>query len=97
MSWRGIGVIPRSGLGLRPEYARFDARLRFASDLQPSVEPEECQSGLVLAGRLEPDACPMFATVCTPDRPLGATMVSAEGACAAYYRYRRSSKPVAVS
>jgi hydrogenase expression/formation protein HypD len=97
MPWRGIGVVPRSGLGLRPEYARFDARLRFKSDLPPSLEPEECQSGLVLAGRLEPDACPMFATVCTPDRPLGATMVSAEGACAAYYRYRRSSKPVAVS
>ena len=87
--WRGIGVLPASGLTLRDRYRRFDARARFATIARPAVEPSECQSGLVLAGRLKPNECPAFATCCTPDHPLGATMVSAEGACAAYYRYRR--------
>jgi hydrogenase expression/formation protein HypD len=87
--WRGIGVLPASGLALRDRYRRFDARARFATASGPAVEPAECQSGLVLAGRLKPNDCPAFATRCTPDQPLGATMVSAEGACAAYYHYRR--------
>ena len=91
--WRGIGDIAGSGLGLAPAYAEFDAVLRFGLEDAPGsgVEAERgCRSGLVLIGRIKPPACPAFATSCTPDHPLGATMVSSEGACAAYYRYRRS-------
>ncbi len=93
--WRGIGSIPESGLGLRPEYASFDAERRF--DLAPlgAEEPTECMSGLVLQGVIKPPECPAFAVRCTPERPLGATMVSSEGACAAYYRYRRNVSPAA--
>jgi hydrogenase expression/formation protein HypD len=87
--WRGIGPLPASGLALRGRYRRYDARERFPGPLEAVGEPGECQSGLVLSGRLRPDQCPAFGTGCTPDHPLGATMVSAEGACAAYYRYRR--------
>ena len=90
--WRGIGPIPSSGYALTPAYAAFDADQRFPAQGPASVESPDCQSGLVLAGRLKPDECPMFGTVCTPDNPLGATMVSAEGACAAYYRYRPRGK-----
>jgi len=88
-AWRGIGIIPQSGWGLRKEYADYDAELRF--DVQGVGGPEstECQSGLVLQGIIKPHQCPAFGTRCTPDNPLGATMVSNEGACAAYYRYRR--------
>lgn len=93
--WRGIGVLPASGLVLRDRYRRFDARARFPSETAPAREPPECLSGLVLAGRLRPNECPAFGTRCTPDRPLGATMVSSEGACAAYYRYRRRNEPEA--
>lgn len=89
--WRGIGVIPSSGLKLQARYQSFDAEQRFPSSQPSSVESPDCRSGLVLAGRLKPDQCPMFGTVCTPDNPLGATMVSAEGACAAYYRYRKTT------
>ena len=92
--WRGIGPIPLSGLALKGKYRKYDARERFPDDSPPSVENADCRSGAVLAGRLAPDQCPMFGTVCTPDNPLGATMVSAEGACAAYYRYRRRAQPV---
>jgi hydrogenase expression/formation protein HypD len=87
--WRGIGAIPRSGLGLRPEFADFDAELRFAvGDLSVS-EPAECRAGDVLRGRLNPRQCPAFGTRCTPEHPLGAPMVSTEGACAAYFNYGR--------
>jgi hydrogenase expression/formation protein HypD len=90
--WRGIGEIPRSGLGLRPEYADFDAELRFGvADLDRS-EPTECRAGDVLRGRLKPTQCPAFGTRCNPERPLGAPMVSSEGACAAYYNYARLRK-----
>lgn len=92
--WRGIGTIPASGLALKGAYRKYDARERFPDAGPPSVESADCRSGEVLAGRLKPDQCPMFGTVCNPDRPLGATMVSAEGACAAYYRYRRRAQPV---
>jgi hydrogenase expression/formation protein HypD len=86
--WRGVGQIPQSGLGLRPEYAAIDAQTRFAvADLHAEEDPA-CQSGLVLQGRLKPHQCPAFGSRCTPEHPLGATMVSSEGACAAYYRYR---------
>ena len=87
--WRGIGKIPASGMALSRRYRRFDARLRFAGEVLPSVESQACRSGEVLAGRLKPSQCAAFGTLCNPDHPLGATMVSAEGACAAYYRYRR--------
>jgi hydrogenase expression/formation protein HypD len=91
-AWRGIGVIPQSGWGLRPEYAAFDAELRFQVEGVGGPESTECQSGLVLQGIIKPHQCPAFGTRCTPDNPLGATMVSNEGACAAYYRYRRHEK-----
>ena len=88
-AWRGIGVIPGSGLRLREEFAEFDAERRFEVGGIVSREPEECISGLVLQGARRPNECPAFGTVCTPETPLGATMVSAEGACAAYYNYGR--------
>jgi len=87
--WRGIGEIPASGLGLRAAYARFDARNRFGLPQIAAEEPAECLAGEVLQGHRCPRDCPAFGVRCTPERPLGAPMVSAEGACAAYYRYRR--------
>jgi hydrogenase expression/formation protein HypD len=89
-AWRGIGVIPMSGYRLREEFASFDAEQRFP-EVQ-SIETHEsplCISGLVLQGRKKPSECPAFGKECTPQTPLGATMVSSEGACAAYYRYGR--------
>lgn len=87
--WRGVGEIPQSGLGLREEYAAFDAEKRFAVADFITDESSECLSGLVLQGVKKPHECPAFGVRCTPERPLGATMVSSEGACAAYYRYRK--------
>jgi hydrogenase expression/formation protein HypD len=87
--WRGIGEIPQSGLGLREQYAEFDAEKRFGLTDYGVEESKDCISGLVLQGRKKPFECPAFGTICTPEHPLGATMVSTEGACAAYYRYRR--------
>ncbi len=89
--WRGLGEIPASGLGLAPEFAAFDAEKKFEFDKPTSEDDERCLSGLVLQGRLQPDKCPHFGKDCTPENPLGATMVSNEGACAAYYRYRTRS------
>jgi hydrogenase expression/formation protein HypD len=87
--WRGIGEIPASGLGLTDEFAAFDAEKKFHLTDRHVDEPAECLSGLVLQGLKKPHECPAFGTKCTPEHPLGATMVSSEGACAAYYRYRR--------
>jgi hydrogenase expression/formation protein HypD len=87
--WRGIGEIPRSGLGLRAEYADFDAEIRFGLSDVMQEESGECRAGDVLRGQLKPFQCPAFGTRCTPERPLGAPMVSSEGACAAYYNYGR--------
>jgi hydrogenase expression/formation protein HypD len=87
--WRGVGEIPESGLGLAERYRRFDAEERFGVAGQSMEEPSECRSGRIMQGLMKPDACPEFGVRCTPERPLGATMVSSEGACAAYYRYRR--------
>jgi hydrogenase expression/formation protein HypD len=88
-AWRGIGVIPASGWQLRPEYREFDAQHRFhVSDIH-TVESPLCHSGEVLQGVLKPNQCPAFGKECTPRKPLGATMVSSEGTCAAYYNYRR--------
>ena len=87
--WRGIGEIPRSGLGLKPEYSDFDAEVRFGLGDLTVDEPAECRAGDVLRGKLKPFECPAFGTVCTPVHPLGAPMVSSEGACAAYFNYGR--------
>ena len=85
--WRGIGVIPMSGWKLRSEYSDFDAETRFnVGDIQ-TKESEICISGLILKGLKKPFDCPAFGSLCTPQNPLGATMVSSEGTCAAYYRY----------
>ena len=88
-TWRGIGEIPASGLALRSAYAAFDAARKFGVGGIGGREDPECGSGRVLRGLLKPPDCPAFGTRCTPETPLGATMVSAEGACAAYFRYRR--------
>jgi hydrogenase expression/formation protein HypD len=90
--WRGIGEIPDSGLSLREEYAAFDAERRFDVGDTAAVESPDCIAGLVLQGAKRPTECTAFGGRCTPEHPLGAPMVSAEGACAAYYRYRRSGE-----
>lgn len=86
--WRGIGSIPLSGLTLKKSYSEFDAVERFHLTQTISITPSECRASEVLRGMLKPDACPAFGKACSPDCPLGAPMVSTEGACAAYYRYR---------
>ncbi len=88
-SWRGIGPIPDSGLGLRLAYERFDARQLLTACDVSVVEDSVCRSGEVLQGVIKPVECPAFGTACRPDRPLGAPMVSSEGACAAYYQYQK--------
>ena len=91
--WRGIGVIPASGWRLAPKYRQFDAEHRFqVSDIN-TEESSVCRSGEVLQGFIKPHECSAFGTTCTPRNPLGATMVSSEGACAAYYLYRRLQTP----
>jgi len=87
--WRGIGTIPQSGLSLRPEYSAHDAELAFGLDDITVEEPPECISGLVLQGLKKPHECKAFGKECTPQTPMGATMVSSEGTCAAYYTYGR--------
>ncbi len=87
--WRGLGGIAESGLALREEYADFDADRIFGTQGVTAEEPAECISAEVLQGWKKPTDCPAFATRCTPENPLGAPMVSSEGACAAYYQYRR--------
>lgn len=87
--WRGIGVIPMSGWKLRPEFAEFDAEQRFDVGSIDTQESDICIAGQILQGLKKPVDCPAFGTLCTPQNPLGATMVSSEGACAAYYRYGR--------
>ena len=85
--WRGFGTVPRSGLQLRDEYRRFDASHQFSVEVAPAREPPGCRCGDVLRGVLLPPECPLFAQACTPQQPIGPCMVSAEGACAAHYRY----------
>jgi hydrogenase expression/formation protein HypD len=86
--WRGVGNIPNSGWGLTETYASFDAELRFGVADHTVEESPKCISGLILQGIRKPHECPAFGRGCNPEHPLGATMVSTEGACAAYYRYR---------
>jgi len=85
--WRGIGMIPMSGWKLRPEYAQYDAEKRFHVEAIQTKESEICIAGQVLQGHKKPFECPAFGTLCTPTKPLGATMVSSEGTCSAYFRY----------
>ena len=93
--WRGIGDIPESGLGLAQAYGDFDAERRFGAVRAHDEAANECISGLVLRGERKPPDCPAFGTRCTPERPLGVTMVSSEGACAAYQRYRGATRAAA--
>lgn len=88
-NWRGIGMIPGSGWELSDRYADFDAAVRFDVGHIETKEPEICRSGEVLQGLIKPNECEAFGKECTPRKPLGATMVSSEGACAAYYTYGR--------
>jgi hydrogenase expression/formation protein HypD len=88
--WRGVGEIPQSGLGLQEKYQSYDAEMRFGIADHTAEEPAECISGLILQGIKKPGECPAFGGTCTPEHPLGATMVSSEGACAAYYHYRKT-------
>ena len=90
--WRGVGNIPRSGFQLREEFRAFDAEPRFRVEAIATQEPAVCIAGQILQGIKKPHDCPAFGTECTPQHPLGATMVSAEGACAAYYAYGRHLK-----
>ncbi len=87
--WRGIGAIPESGWGLRPQFAQFDAEQRFDVGAIHTQESPHCIAGQILQGLKKPHECPAFGKSCTPQHPLGATMVSSEGACAAYYNYGR--------
>jgi hydrogenase expression/formation protein HypD len=89
-AWRGIGVIPKSGYRLRPEYAAYDATLKFEVGAITTEEPKECIAGEIMQGLKRPGACAAFGTRCTPEHPLGAPMVSSEGACAAYWLYARA-------
>lgn len=94
-NWRGIGLIPMSGLRLRGEYGEFNAERRFEVGEIQTRESEICIAGQILQGIQKPPQCPAFGTLCTPENPLGATMVSSEGACAAYYRYARTEREAA--
>jgi hydrogenase expression/formation protein HypD len=87
--WRGIGEIPWSGLSLRPRFERFDAERRFELTTDSTEESSECIGGLIMQGARMPMDCPAFGTRCTPEHPIGAPMVSSEGACAAYHRHRQ--------
>jgi hydrogenase expression/formation protein HypD len=88
--WRGIGTIPQSGLEVRPEYAAYDANLKFQVNIPKAEESGECIAGQVLKGIKKPFECPQFGKKCTPSNPLGAPMVSSEGACAAYYHFHNA-------
>jgi hydrogenase expression/formation protein HypD len=89
--WRGLGEIPNSGFKIREQYAQFDAEVKFIIPNQKITDPKACQCGEILKGVLKPWECQVFGTACTPENPIGACMVSSEGACAAYYKYGRLS------
>ena len=90
--WRGMGELPDSGLGLNPNYRRFDSDTRFPGWQAQNRESDLCLAGEILRGVRKPFECPAFGRACTPDKPLGAPMVSSEGACAAYFRYRHAEQ-----
>jgi hydrogenase expression/formation protein HypD len=97
MSWRGIGMIPASGFRLRPEYSEYDAEQKFSVGQVTARESALCIAGAVLQGKKKPPECPAFGKECTPENPLGAPMVSTEGACSAYYAFRRFQEAQHVS
>jgi len=86
-AWRGIGVIPGSGLKIRTEYAAFDAMEQLSVEVEEPKEHKGCLCGEILKGKVTPKDCPLFRTACTPENPVGACMVSSEGTCAAEYKY----------
>ncbi len=90
--WRGIGTIPGSGLGIAAAYRKYDAGLKFELQEVETKESEICMAGKILTGQMIPSDCKAFGTLCTPEKPLGAPMVSTEGACSAYYRYSRFAR-----
>lgn len=87
-AWRGMGVIPGSGLKIRDKYRQYDALLNLPVAPEPTVEPKQCRCGEVLRGLVKPPECKLFGTVCTPEQPVGSCMVSVEGTCAAWYKYK---------
>ena len=87
--WRGLGSIDHSGIRMREAYAAYDAERKFSVPNLKIADPKSCQCGEVLKGIIKPNQCKVFGTLCTPDAPLGALMVSSEGACAAYHQYSR--------
>jgi hydrogenase expression/formation protein HypD len=87
--WRGLGSIDHSGVRMRREFAAFDAERKFSMPNVAVADPKSCQCGEVLKGLIKPHQCKVFGTACTPENPLGALMVSSEGACAAYYQFGR--------
>lgn len=95
--WRGLGSIPKSALRLRPEFAAFDAELLFRLPGLRIADPKVCQCGEVLRGAIKPQECKVFGTACTPETPIGTCMVSAEGACAAYYNFGRHKHTTAAA
>jgi hydrogenase expression/formation protein HypD len=88
-AWRGIGVLPKSGLGLRPEYAAYDAEHKYGVTVELGAENPACACGEVLKGKQKPPECSLFGSACTPDHPVGPCMVSTEGTCSAYFKYLR--------
>jgi hydrogenase expression/formation protein HypD len=88
-AWRGIGVLPASGLGLRPAYRQYDAAARYGLTVDYGKEAAGCVCGEVIKGKCLPPDCPLFGSACTPDRPVGPCMVSTEGTCSAYHKYSR--------
>jgi len=92
VTWRGLGDIPESGLAFRPAYQRFDALRRFEIRLGEDHEPPGCLCAEVIQGKVDPPSCRLFATACTPMRPIGPCMVSSEGTCAAWFKYHRTSE-----
>ena len=88
-TWRGIGIIPNSGLTIRDKFAAFNASKRFDIEVEPTIEPRGCICGKILVGEALPPECPLFGKDCLPENPVGACMVSSEGTCAAYFKYGR--------
>ncbi len=89
--WRGLGELPYSGLRIKPAYGEFDAERRFSMNVQAVAENAACQCPAIIRGVKKPTDCAIFGTTCTPRNPIGSCMVSAEGTCAAYYKYRRGA------
>jgi len=92
--WRGIGTIPQSGFEVNHRYKHYNARLKFNLDLPVAEENKDCISGDIMKGLKKPFQCPNFGTACKPEHPLGAPMVSSEGACAAYYHYSSAAEQI---